>query len=243
MNIVDLVIVVLCIAGIMVGLMRGFLSEVVSFLGFFVVIVLAFVLKNPLSAFLYNHLPFFDFFGVIKGVTVLNIALYEIIAFTLLLIVFTVILKIVLGATNIIETLTNMTVILMPLNKLGGAIVGFIESFTWIFIISYILSMPVFNFAFMKQSQFVNPILEHTPVLSSLAGNVKEVVNDFLTIKDKYEVTPDSDAFNKETLDIFLKYKVVSIDAVDNLISKNKIKISNIDEVLNKYRSNEVSNA
>ena len=74
---VDLIIIVLVLLGAFVGAKRGFTRELVSVIGFLVCIVLAFLFKNPIAAFLYDHLPFFSFGGIFKGVTALNILLYE----------------------------------------------------------------------------------------------------------------------------------------------------------------------
>ena len=71
--------------------------------------------------------------------------------------------------------------------------------------------------------------------------NPKKMLDDIrLLCKGKKE--PDKELcneFNKETLDLFLKYNVVSIDSVDKLIKDNKLKIDGIDEVLVKYRKEE----
>lgn len=81
MNGFDAAIILILIMGAVVGFKRGFTYEVVSTVGFFLVLILAYFLKNPLSVFLYEHLPFFKFGGIFKGVTVLNIFLYEVMLF------------------------------------------------------------------------------------------------------------------------------------------------------------------
>lgn len=236
MNIVDIIIVLFCISGIIVGLKRGLLSELISFFGFFGIIILSFYLKNPVSVFLYEHLPFFKFAGVIKGVTVLNIALYELIAFLAIFTILTVILIIVLKITNILDKVVNATIILAPISKLGGAAIGFIESYVWIYIILYILSMPIFNIEIINESKYKDTILNNTPIISNIAGDSLNVIYEFASLKEKYEVEENAEQFNKETLDLFLKYNVITVDSVQVLVDKNKLQITNIDEVLNKYK-------
>jgi uncharacterized membrane protein required for colicin V production len=236
MNIVDAIIILILILGVVIGLKRGFTSQLVSFLGVFAVIILAFLLKNPVSIFLYEHLPFFKFAGVIKGVTVLNIALYELIAFIIVLSILMVILKVIIHLTNIIETLLKITIIFAPISKIGGAIVGFIESYVWVFIILYILCLPVFNVPFVNESKLKNVFLEKTPILSNIIDDSMNVINEFVELRDKYETTPDASQFNRETLDLFLKYDVVSVDSINKLVEKDKLKIDNIDEIINKYK-------
>ena len=83
--IIDIIIVLIILFSALLGFKRGFTKELVSFLGFFIIIILAFVLKNPLSKLMYEYLPFFKFSWLIKGATSLNILLYEILSFFIVL--------------------------------------------------------------------------------------------------------------------------------------------------------------
>ena len=56
MNIADIVIIVLIGFGALLGFKRGFTRELVSLIGIFVILILSFLLKNPISVFLYNNL-------------------------------------------------------------------------------------------------------------------------------------------------------------------------------------------
>ena len=68
MNIVDIIIIVSIVLGVLIGFVRGFFKETVIFIGTILVVVLAFVLKNPLSLILYKNLPFFKFKGIFEGI-------------------------------------------------------------------------------------------------------------------------------------------------------------------------------
>ena len=81
MNVVDIVILIFLAFGALIGFKRGFTRQLVSLVGIFVIIVVSFLFKNPVSVFLYNNLPFFNFGGIFKDITVLNILVYEVIAF------------------------------------------------------------------------------------------------------------------------------------------------------------------
>lgn len=236
MNIFDVAIILLLISGMVVGFKRGFSKELVISVGFILIVILAFILKNPISVFLYEHLPFFRFAGIIKGVTALNIILYEIFAFLIVLSILTIGLKLLIHFTNILEGFLKVTIIFAPLSKIGGMIVGLVESYVWVFIALYVLALPIFEIPALSESKFKDPILNNTPILSKLVDNSMNVINDFATIKEKYEVSPNASEFNRETLDLFLKYDVISVESVDTLVQKDKLKIDNIDDILNKYR-------
>lgn len=236
MNIFDVAIILIIICGMVLGFKRGFTRELVSSIGFILIVIIAFLLKNPVSVFLYEHLPFFKFAGIIKGVTALNIVLYETFAFIIVLTILSFALKLLIQFTNIFEGFLKVTIVLAPISKIGGAIVGFIESYVWAFIILYILSIPTFNIPELNNSKYKDKILNNTPILSSMVDKSLDVINDFTKIRDKYKTTPNASEFNRETLELFLKYDVITVDSVETLVNKDKLKIDNIDELLEQYR-------
>lgn len=240
MNIVDLIIIILILFGAVIGFKRGFTKSLVSAVGLIAIVIIAFLLKNPVSTVLYEHLPFFQFGGVIKGVTVLNIALYELLAFVIVLAVLGIVLKILMIATSIFERILTLTIILGIPSKILGAVIGVLEWFILVFIGLYVLNMPVVNVKEIDNSTLAPKILNNTPILSGVIKDTNDVINEFASIKDRYtDKNVDTNEFNKETLELFLKYNVVSVDSVDKLIKDNKLKIDGIDEVLVKYRKEE----
>ncbi len=236
MNGFDAAIILILIMGAVVGFKRGFTYEVVSTLGFFLVLILAYFLKNPLSVFLYEHLPFFKFGGIFKGITVLNIFLYEVIAFLVVASILMFILKIIEKVTNLFEKFLKFTFVFSIPSKIAGMVVGIIESYVWVYIILYILNLPMFDISLLQKSQFKDTILNHTVILSNATNNSMKVINEFMDLKEKYENAPNATEFNRETLDLFLKYDVITVDSVETLRDKNKLKIDNLDEILNKYK-------
>lgn len=237
MNIVDAVIILLIISSGIIGYKRGFTKELVCFLGFFIVIILSFILKNPLSKILYEYLPFFKFAGLIKGVTSLNIILYEIISFFIVLSILIVILKVLMFATTIFEKLLKITIVLGVPSKILGFLVGIVEGIAWSFIIIYIFSLPIFSIDIIHKSTLKEPILKYTPVLSVVANDTVEASNEFVLLKEDYKNKKiNNNEFDLKSLDILLKYKIVSVDSVEILVNKDKIKIKNINNLLNKYK-------
>ena len=95
MNVIDIGIIIIILFGAVLGFKRGFTKELVKALGFIAVIVVAYFLKNPLSTILYENLPFFKF-GLLKNMEILNILLYEAIAFIICIAVLSIVLSIIL---------------------------------------------------------------------------------------------------------------------------------------------------
>lgn len=236
MNIIDAIIFLIILMGAVVGFKNGVIRQTVSLVGFLLVIILAFILKNPLSLWMYEHLPFFNFWGILKGVTVINILLYEVLAFLILVAIFSIILKIILMAAKIIEKILEFTVVLGIPSKILGIFVGALEYYLFVFVLLYVVTLPIFDTKSIKESKFAVNILEKTPVLSSYTEDATKVLNDFVTLKDKYEKSSNSEEFNKDALKVLLEYKVVDVKSIDKLVERNKIKINDIEEILKDYR-------
>ena len=239
LNIIDIIIIVFILLGALVGFKRGVTKQLVSCLGLIAVVILSFLLKNPVSIFLYEHLPFFKFGGLLKGVTVLNILLYEVIAFLVVFEILMVALKLLLLATTLFEAILKATIVLSIPSKIMGAIVGILENFIITFIILYVLMLPIINIDITKDSNLGNKILKSTPILSGMVDKSFVVIEEFTDLKEKYESATNANEFNLETLDLFLKYDIITINSVDRLVEKNKLVIDNIDIVLKKYRMEE----
>ena len=236
MNIVDILIIIFILLGASIGFKQGFTKSLVNFLGIIVVIIFAYLLKNPVSEFLMSIGPFFNFGGIIKGVTVLNIAVYEIIAFILVFTILMIILRVLLLATGVLETILKFTIVLGIPSKILGAVVGALKNYIIVFFVLYLLSMPNFvDVGFVKESNFREPILRNTPLLSGIADSSLKVLDEFKGLSDKYTNVENSNEFNLETLDLFLKYKVVTVDTVKKLDDSGKINIEGIETVIDKY--------
>lgn len=236
MNIVDAIIILVILMGGVIGFKNGFIKQLVSFVGFVVVVILAFALKNPVSQFFYTTLPFFKFGGILKGVTVLNIALYEIMAFLVVLLILMTIFKIVLKITGLIEKVLKLTIVLGIPSQILGAIVGLFEYSIVVFIGLYIISLPFFNSDVISQSKYKDTILNNMPILSNYVDDTLKVLDEFVNLKDEYKSISNPNEFNLKGLDLFLKYDVITLQSVDKLISAGKLQIDGVDEVLDKYR-------
>lgn len=235
MNLIDVIVILIILAGAVVGYKSGFTKQIISFFGFIIVIILSYLLKNYISEFMYQYFPFFDFGGVFKGVTVLNILIYEVIAFFIVFSILMIVFKLVLFISKIFETLLKFTIVLGIPSKLLGALVGMVEYYIIAFFALYILTLPIFAIEGMENSKFKDPILKNTLVLSHYTKDGLQVYEEFNELKDKYEVEQNVDEFNLEALDLFLKYKVITKDSVSKLVESKKLNIPNVDTVLSKY--------
>ena len=76
-GLVDLIIIIVIALGAIVGFKNGIIKEGTKFIGFFAIVLISFLLKDTLTVALYENLPFFNFFGLIKGLDAINILFYQ----------------------------------------------------------------------------------------------------------------------------------------------------------------------
>lgn len=228
MNIVDIIIILAIICGAIIGFKRGVIKQAVITIGQILVIVLAFLLKNPLSVLLYSRLPFLSF-GVLDQYTVFNILVYEFISFLILYCLLSIVLFLLIKASSLIEKFFKATIILAIPSKILGAVLGAIEYYFIVFIVLFILSGPIIfseNFHKIKpvsESKIGGYMLKHTPILSHYTKKTLKSIDELVELyktKDDYSVKD----FNCKAIKIMKKDKIVSEDSIEYLESHGKIK-------------------
>lgn len=223
MFILDILIIIFLSFGFLVGFKRGFTRELVSLLGIILITILAFIFKNPISVLMYKNLPFFKFNYLIKGATVINILLYEIIAFLLVFFILLLCLKILIKVTNLFEKLLKATIILGIPSKILGGCVGLIKHYIIIFIILYVISLPIFSVNIGK-TNIGDFIVKNSLGLSNITNNTVKVFYEFSNLIDDYKDKDDKNAFNQESLDLLIKYKAITKENAKELIDNGKLK-------------------
>lgn len=226
MNVADFVIIILLAFGAVEGFKAGVIKKATDFIGMFVIVILSFTLKNNLSTIMYENLPFFSFGGFIKGIDAINILLYEIIAFLIIFAALYFILRAVLVVTGLIEKILKATVILSIPSKILGIFVGILESYVYIFIVLVILTLPIFNIPFVRESKMVNFMLDDTPILSSMSSEMIDIYDNVYNIvinrKDK-----SNEEINTEITKLMIDKNVLTKESARKLVDRNKLHINN----------------
>lgn len=235
-SIIDAIIIILLLFGAVFGFRAGVIKSAVSFLGTLLIIFLAFQLKNPISEFLYMHLPFFNFSGKLAGVTVFNVLIYEGIAFLIVFAILEILLKVVVIASGILESILRLTIVFGLFSKILGLFFGFIEYYVIIFAGLFMLNC-FSNTAFLiKDSSLATSILNNTPILTEQFKEPKAAIDEILSLSTTYK--NDKDGYNAKAFEILIKYNVISKDQAEKLISKKKIDISNAQDIIDSLKKN-----
>ena len=235
LGITDVLIILFIALGGAVGYRNGFIREGIHFIGIVLITIIAFLFKDSLMILLYENLPFFNFFGVIKGVTAINILFYQILSFIIIFAALFFLLRVLIVITGLIEWLVKITVFLKMSSKILGIVVGVLEFYVYVFIVLYILNMPVFNLSYVNDSTIGSKILQSTPVLSSYVDDTVNVYADIWSI-----IKNKNNSSNKEVntlvLATLLDNKLITIESARKLVEANKIEITD-NTILDNYSS------
>ena len=212
------------------GFSRGLTKQIVIFIGTIIVLIIAYELKSIIGDFFLLNLPFIKFSW---GISSLNILFYQGLAFFIIVLLLEVVLKILIAITNVFEKILKYTIVLGIPSKLLGMLVGFLEGYLFAFLFAFIVTQPFFNGAFgVNRTGLANTVVNHSPILSSLAKDTLNVGNEISLFKDE----EDKNKVELKVVDLCLENNVVDLEVVDQLVEKDKLKINDIDSVLLKYR-------
>ena len=232
MNIVDIIIIIFILLSGIVGYKRGVFKELVLCLGTILVFYLAYVFKDPLGEFLLLKLPMFDFPNLFKGVITLNILVYQLLSFIIVLAVLLIIFNLLITITGIFEKFLRITIVLGIPSKILGFLLGLVEGYVIAFVILFFLTQPAFSFKLFMESTYANKILTSSPVLTNITSDTVDLVQEIYALKDEN----DTNVLNTKVLDMMLDKKMVGYDVVNELYHNGKINFDGIEAVLNEHK-------
>lgn len=231
-NVVDAIIILFLLTGAVLGFKRGAIQTLATLIGTILILIIAYYLKNPLSVFLYTYLPFFKLGGIFNGITVINILIYEAIAFLIVLGVLSVLLSVILKITGILSKIIDHSIILTLPSKLIGIAVGFLEAYVFLFVLLFIFSQFSFSNTVLKDSKYTNIILSKTPFTTGF----KNSYNAFNEIRD---LGNNSNNKDYEALNTLLKYDIITTDNAHKLVDNGKINIKGSNKLIERYETND----
>ncbi len=226
---VDVLIVLFLALGTYAGWKKGLIKSLVNVIGLVAIIIISYALKTSLANFLIDKFPFFTFPGM-AGLTSINILMYNIISFMVIFILLYCILNIILAITGFIDTLLKFTVIWIIPSKIGGAIIGFIESWIFIYLALFVLASFGISSGFIVDSKVSSFVLDHTPIVGTMLGDarktIKDIAEDFTTYtNDESKTTED---LNLRILQIEILNGLISKEKAQELIDIGKVDLDNV---------------
>ncbi|MEK7102871.1 MAG: CvpA family protein [Patescibacteria group bacterium] len=177
MNTIDLVILIAFLIFGVLGFVRGFIQEVGSILGLFVGFFVAGKFAWPVAHYIRG--------GFAQYPAIADVLSY-IAGFFLVFLVVTFIFGILVKTVDKLFNLFAILPFLKTINRLGGALVGFLEGALLIATLLYMLTSLPINILFVKQ------IKESTagPIFLGIANVVKPFLPDFNAVDLKQLMGP-----------------------------------------------------
>ncbi len=238
MNIIDVIVILLVLMFGVLGMKQGFIRSLVSLVGIVLVFVLSYYLKDPIAEWLSLNLPFFEFAGSFKGATILNVIIYQLIAFFIVFAILMALYSILIIASKIIEWLLKLTIILIIPSKIGGFIVGLFEGVVVSLIIVMLFSLPTLNLSIVEDSAVRNYLYNTSPIMGNVTRDTNNAIEEIIDLKDKFADSENKEEFNLSCLDSLLKHKVIKTGYAEKLINSDKLKINKAraTSIVNRYK-------
>ena len=216
MNILDIFIIIGLLSGASYGFRSGGIKTLVVLITTLISFYLAFLFKNPIANFLSYNLPFFSF----DGLTSLNIIIYQLVAFILLLTFFSAIFVVIVKLAGGIEKILKFTIILSIPSKIIGFIFGLLESI----IIIYVVLLLISGFSITKDMKLIDNSKYGDIILKTIPGgnSLTSSINDINGIVKSYD-SKNKDNLNKEVTSVLVKNKVIDNLYLNKLRNKGKI--------------------
>lgn len=223
--IVDFLLIIFLIAGIVGGYKKGFLESTIRLIGNIVTFLGAYLLKGPLSIYLYTNLPFFDLGGFFEGLSVLNVIIYELIAFIILWVLFSVILGILAKVFKLEKLLMTIVAKLRLPNKILGGIFGFLEMYLFVYFF-VLIAMFFANFNNYDMDKRLASYVFKTPFLNETFAPTYNALEDIVELTIKYDNNNDKVSLNTEALGILIEYGLIKEEDINTLINDEKIDVN-----------------
>ena len=227
MNVFDIGIILLLILGFIVGFKHGFVRQSISLIGIVVIFIIAYFTKGYIGNFLCINLPFFDYFGPLKGLTTINIIVYQLVAFLLIFTILLFVYILVIKISKVLEKVVDFTIVLWLPSKLLGGLVALIETYLLIYTVVLFISVPMSTNEYFHDSKAVDTMLYKTPFLGNtkFSKSLKDISKLNNDIKNEKISTEKA---NKEILIILVDNKMIDIDTINTLNDQGKLKIKGL---------------
>ena len=219
--VISIIVILVLVSDIIAGYKKGFLENTIKFLRVVISMIIGYLFEGSLSSYLYLNYHFFN----LVGVSSVNILIYEVIAFFVLYIIVSLILKIICDILKLEERLLRLISIIGVPNKIMGAIFGGLKSLIFLY---FILSLffVVSTFFEIDTGESLGDYIVDIPILKNTFGSVLDSFDQISELALEYEHIQDKSQLNTDAIDILLKYDIISEDNLELLIESGKVDYS-----------------
>ena len=228
---IDAIIIILLLFGAFIGFKKGIIKSIVSLGLVLLAIIIAWFLKNPIASIMYTKLPFFNF---TSSTSLINIIVYEMIAFLIIAIILLILVKAIVFFTHLIDKILSISKSMGFVSKILGMIFGFIEMYIIIFMVLFVLYNFTNVYKSIDGSTLALRMLNSTPILSPMVEGEKSTFDEIYYLKENFK--ENDEEYNKKLFETLIKYKVISTNTAKELVKDGKIKINGAQEIIDNYK-------
>lgn len=226
---IDIVIIAFLILGTYMGWRKGLIKSAVQFIGLVAIVILSYTLRYPLVEAMIDYLPFFSLAGF-EGLTTMSILVYNVVAFLVIFVLLYCLLSIILALTGFVDTLLKFTVIWILPSKIGGAILGFLEAWVFLFLVVFVAGSFNVTANYILDSKVSNVMINHTPVIGSyLSGVTKGATEIYSSIKTlREDETKTDEELNLYILQLEISNGLITKEKAQELVDTDKVSVGDV---------------
>lgn len=224
MSIYDGLIILVLLFGIYLGYQRGIIKQVSDFAVLLITMIIASPLSKLLCKLLYPVLPFFNFTGDAKGIKSINLIVWRLIIYFLLIAIILLIVRRVFIKLKISAKIKESMVEAGIVSKILGIIMSVPLTVIVLYNVLIIINVPLINFDVAKESKVADFILEKTLIISSQNEDVYLSSNHARKqVFSKNNTDETYENINNKIINNMLKNNLTTKSVINKLEDKNKL--------------------
>ena len=96
--------------------------------------------------------------------------------------------------------------------------------YVYVFLILVVITLPIINIPYIRDSKIANFMLDKTPILSKVSEEMVDTYDGVYKIVEEKD-NKNNEELNDEVIKLLLDKKVITKESLSKLIDRNKIHI------------------
>ena len=225
---VGIVILLFAVLGGFLGWRSGALRALINLIGLLAIAVLSFQFKDFLGSIIISKMPFFSFGGMFAGVYSVNFLFYQALAFIVVFLLLYCVLNILINLSGMVEVIDRFTKIYELPSKIGGALIGVVESFVYMFLVVFVLLAIPPTSKLMIEDKVAMTVALKTPVMTkvfALSLRAEQMQYDY--VKNMDDTPAGHEKVEQQILYELVDDRVIEADLVKTVQEDGKLRMAN----------------
>ncbi len=235
MSMYDWLIILILVMAFYYGYQRGVIKQLVDFIILLITMIISSPLSKLLCKLLYPVLPFFNLTGEAKGIKSINLIIWRLIIYFILIALILLIVRRVFIKLKLAAKIKESIIEAGPISKIIGALVAVPLAVIILYNVFILINVPIIEFSISEESSISKFILEDAPIISSLNKDVYLSENYARQrVFSSDNTTENYKKVNNEIINNMLENNLTTKEMIKKLKKKNKLvgtKVTILDEI------------